>query len=200
MSFETSYIRAQSFDRAASLRGTLLPAPAGVGIGGEALPENGISGFLVWLRLWLGCVAEGILTDVFPHFRDPNPQSGYPRGYPRGYQRPPSLLPDSERAAIAPQVLCGRRRRRIIARGIPASRRYDGLQYLNDRQLTGNQFLERACRLSVNGRVGIYGLEYRLRLCQRKHQVCACFADVSALAPSGSGVSVGVSKFHLGPD
>ena len=194
MSFETSHICALPNRRAASLRGTLFPAPAGVGIGGEA-----VSSFLVWLKLWLGCVAEGVLTEVFPH-RKANPQSGYPRGYPRGYQRPPSLLPDEARAAIAPQVLCGRRRRRIIARGIPASRRYDGLQYLNDRQLTGNQFLERACRLSVNGRVGIYGLEYRLRLCQRKHQVCACFADVSALAPSGSGVSVGVSKFHLGPD
>ncbi len=197
MSFETSHIRALPHCKAASLRGSLLTAPAGFGIGGHALPENGISGFLVWLRLWLGCVAEGVLTDIFSHYRNPNSQSGY--------QRPQSLLPDAARAAIAPQVLCGRRRRRIIARGIPASRRYDGLQYLNDRQLTGNQFLERACRLSVNGRVGIYGLEYRLRLCQRRHEVCTCMTNICVTnikthAPSGSGVSVGVSKFHLGPD
>ncbi len=194
MSFETSHIRAQSFDRAASLRGTLLPAPAGIGIGSEA-----VSSFLVWLKLWLGCVAEGILTDVFPN-RQTTPQTGYPRGY----QRPPSLLPDSARAAIAPQVLCGRRRRRILARlngrGVPASRRYDGLQYLNDRQLTGNQFLERACRLSVNGRVGIYGLEYRLRLCQRRHDICACITAYSCVVLSAMAVSIGLSKFHLGPD
>ncbi len=191
MSFKTSHIRALPNRKAASLRGTLLPAHAGLGIGGEALPENGISGFLVWLRLWFACVAEGVLTDIFSHRKITSQ---------RGYQRPPSLLPDSARAAIAPQVLCGRRRRRILARGLPPSRRYDGLQYLNDRQLTGNQFLERACRLSVGGRVGIYGLEYRLRLCQRRHEVSACFADVRTVAPIGSGVSVGVSKFHLGPD
>ena len=198
MSCETSHIRALPTGRAASSRGTLLPASAGMGIGGTSVSENGISSFLVWLKLWLSCVADGVIldvwADVFSHSKKSN--------LVKGYQRPPSLLPDSQRAAIAPHVLCGRRRRRIIARGLPASRRYDGLQYLNDRQLTGNQFLERACRLSVNGRVGIYGLEYRLRLCQRRHEFCMTNVKthVPSHALSRKRVSFGLCVFHLGPD
>ena len=153
------------------------------------MPQNHISEFLVWLRLWLGYMAGEVFTDIFPNFACPAR---------KGYQRPPSLLPEEARAAFAPRILVNRRRRRIIARGLPPSRRYNGLHHLNDRRLTVGQFLERACRFSVNGRVRIYGLEYRLRLCQRKADFCAGPSRNTPL--QNTGVSLGLSVFHLGPD
>ena len=163
----------------------------------DPMPQNHISEFLVWLRLWLGYMAGEVFTDIFSYL-GPNFSPYFGRNAPTGYQRPPSLLPEAARAAIAPRILVNRRRRRIIARGLPPSRRYDGLHHLNDRRLTMGQFLERACRLSVNGRAGIYGLEYRLRLCQRKHQVCV--SPISSTLSKIDDVSSGLSANHLWPD
>ena len=200
MTCDTPYRRAGLNGSArAPQRGALPPPGRGLGMGGPPMPkepmsqnhvpQNHISEFLVWLRLWLGYMAGEVFTDIFPNFACPAR---------KGYQRPPSLLPEEARAAIAPRILVNRRRRRIIARGLPPSRRYNGLHHLNDRRLTVGQFLERACRFSVNGRVGIYGLEYRLRLCQRKADFCAGPSRNTPL--QNTGVSLGLSVFHLGPD
>ena len=127
----------------------------GVSLG---LSEFGLAGFLAWLRLWLACVAEGRLA--------------YKRGSrdSHGYRRPPSLLPDSARAAISPKIRVNRQTCRIMARGLPSSRRYAGLHHLNARQLSIGQFLERACKISSNGRIVVYRLVGRKRLCQRREE------------------------------
>ena len=88
-----------------------------------------------------------------------------------GYECGPSLLPEHARAATQPRLLANRRDRRIWGRGLPPSRQYVGLHHLNARRLTVGQFMERACRLSVSGRVKVYGLTARNRLCQRRHDV-----------------------------
>ena len=114
---------------------------------------SGLVGFLAWLRLCLACVAEGRLA--------------YKRGsgVSHGHRRAPSLLPDSARAAIAPKIRVNRQTCRIMARGLPSSRRYVGLHHLNARQLSIGQFLERACKISSNGRIVVYRLVGRKRLC-----------------------------------
>ena len=126
----------------------------GVSLG---LSEFGLAGFLAWLRLWLACVAEGRLA--------------YKRGSRASQSyRPPSLLPDSARAAVAPRLRLNRQIRRRKARGLPASRQYVGLHHLSARSLTIGQFLERACKVSSNGRVVVYRLVGRKRLCQRREE------------------------------
>ena len=119
---------------------------------------SGLAGFLAWLRLWLACVAEGRLA--------------YKRGSraSQSYRRPPSLLPDSARAAVAPTLRYNRQLRRRKARGLPASRQYVGLHHLSARSLTIGQFLERACKVSSNGRVVVYRLRGRKRLCQHREE------------------------------
>ena len=105
---------------------------------------SGLAGFLAWLRLWLACVAEGRLA--------------YKRDFriSQSYRRPPSLLPESARAAVAPTLRYNRQIRRRKARGLPASRQYVGLHHLSARSLTIGQFLERACKVSSNGRGVVY--------------------------------------------
>jgi len=79
---------------------------------------------------------------------------------------------------------------------------YVGLRHLNRRQLTGNQFLERACRLSVTGRVRIYRLEYKTRLCQRRqvNQILNALAQLCpAVLHNGRAVNAGLSAEHLWP-
>ena len=127
----------------------------GVSLG---LSEFGLAGFLAWLRLWLACVAEGRLA--------------YKRGsgVSHGHRRAPSLLPESARAAVAPTLRFNRQLRRRKARGLPASRQYVGLHHLSARSLTIGQFLERACKVSSNGRVVVYRLRGRKRLCQRREE------------------------------
>ena len=124
----------------------------------SGLSEFGLAGFLAWLRLWLACVAEGRLA--------------YKRGsgVSHGHRRAPSLLPDSARAAIAPTLRFNRQLRRRKARGLPASRQYVGLHHLSARSLTIGQFLERACKVSSNGRIVVYRLVGRKRLCQRREE------------------------------
>ena len=119
---------------------------------------SGLAGFLAWLRLWLACVAEGRLA--------------YKRGsgVSHGHRRAPSLSPDSARAAVAPTLRLNRQIRRRKARGLPASRQYVGLHHLSARSLTIGQFLERACKVSSNGRVVVYRLRGRKRLCQRREE------------------------------
>ncbi len=168
--------------------------------------SHGVSGFLVWLRLWMAHAAQGLLTDIWR-----------PKTAPQvtGYQRPSSLLPDNARSAMAPRVLVSRRARRILARGLPASRRYFGYEHLNARQLTGNQFLERAVRLSVSSRTVIYGLEYRLRLCQsvhmrERHHSARIFSVFKAKPRStqyetlntglNTGLNAGLCAAHLWPN
>ena len=118
---------------------------------------SGLAGFLAWLRLWLSCVAEGRLA--------------YKRGSGVLHDhRPPSLLPDSARAAVAPTLRFNRQLRRRKARGLPASRQYVGLHHLSARSLNIRQFLERVCKVSSNGRVVVYRLVGRKRLCQRHEE------------------------------
>ena len=121
------------------------------------LSEFGLAGFLAWLRLWLACVAEGRLAY--------KRSSGASQSY-----RPPSLLPDSASAAVAPTLRLNRQIRRRKARGLPASRQYVGLHHLSARSLTIGQFLERACKVSSNGRIVVYRLVGRKRLCQRREE------------------------------
>ena len=117
-------------------------------------PSFAVTGFLVWLRLWFASVCSRGSSDRS-----------------QTCQRPPSLLPDSARAAQAPCIRVNRRTRRILARGIPASRGYAALHHLNDRSLTLGQFKERACKLSLSNRIVIYRLSSRKRLCQCREAV-----------------------------
>ncbi len=149
----------------------------------------GVSGFLLWLRLWMAHTARGILTDIGR--AKSKPQS-------RGYQRPRSLLPDAARSAAAPRILLSRRSKRILARGLPASRRYFGFEHLNARQLTGNQFLERAARLSVSGRTIVYRLEYKARLCVRRPNNGP--QKPQAHIPKTEGINLGLCDAHLYPN
>ena len=132
---------------------------------------SGLAGFLAWLRLWLACVAEGRLA--------------YKRGsrISHGYRRPPSLLPDSARAAVAPRLRLNRQIRRRKARGLPASRQYAGLHHLSARSLTIGQFLERACKVSANGRIVVYRLIGRKRLCQRREEFVGLLGPSHDLGP-----------------
>ena len=142
-----------------------------MGTRGEAL-SSGLAGFLAWLRLWLACVAEGRLAY--------KPGSGVSQSY----RRPPSLLPDSARAAIAPTLRFNRQIRRRKARGLPASRQYVGLHHLSARSLNIGQFLERACKVSSNGRIVVYRLVGRKRLCQRREEfvgLLGCSRDFRTL-------------------
>ena len=105
-------------------------------------------------------------------------------------------------AAKAPRILANRQSKRIMQRGLPAARLYVGLRHLNARQLTGNQFLERACRLSANGRACIYRLEYKTRLCQRR-QVNHILSALAQLCPAatvqGCLINAGLSAAHVWP-
>lgn len=143
--------------------------------GGEAMPaaKAGLSGFLLWLRLWMYHVADAMLTDL--------EERHYSRYFHYGlsarqvslvYGRWETLLPKQHRAATEPLIMLTRSTRRMVRRGLPPSRRYAGLHHLNARQLNLGQYLERACRLSANGRIVVYRLESRKRLCQRRDEVC----------------------------
>ena len=131
-----------------------------------------LSGFLAWLGLWMALVADGVLTDLEDRLYQKRFHYGLSASQiGLGYERGPSLLPEHARAAFAPRLLANRRDKRILGRGLPPSRQYVGLHHLNARRLTVGQFMERACRLSVSGRMKVYGLMARNRLCQRRHDV-----------------------------
>jgi len=152
--------------------------------------SQGLSGFLLWLRLWMACVADGALTDLEARFYQKSFHRGLsPDQIKWGYQRAPSLLPETARAAFAPRLRVNRRDRRILQRGLPASRLYVGLHHLNARRLTVGQFMERACRLSVNGRAQVYRMAMRRRLCQRRDEVCHI----------ARGLGVGLSRISNRP-
>jgi len=140
-----------------------------------------ISGFLVWLRLWFETWAKDRLSGI-------SPQTDY---------RPPSLLPDSVRASFAPRMRANRKARRIMARGIPASRGYAALHHLNGRRLTFRQFMERACKLSTSNRIVVYWLSGRKRLCQCRESVAGC-----AVVPRPDDIptlNLGLCAAHLWP-
>jgi len=148
-----------------------------------AAPDYGtrggaISGFLLWLGLWLK-----------DRFKDISRQGDY---------RSPSFLPDSARAAYAPRIRSNRQARRIMARGIPASRGYAALHHLNARRLTLGQFMERACKLSASNRIVIYRLSGRKRLCQRRETVVTC--GTMPTQGDKDRLNLGLCTAHLWPN
>jgi len=205
MNFETKTYRmkVQTFP----ILGGPLERPYGAGSAvaarGEAVSNVGVSnyglwGFLAWLQLWVAALADRSLMSVFA--RD---EGGSAHGYQR-YQRPPSLLPESARAAYAPRIMENRQTRRILARGLPPSRLYAALHHLNARRLSIGQFMERACKLSANGRIVVYRLSGRKRLCQRKGEFATLQTGPRGTsAPRDSALSVGqnlgVCDAHLWP-
>ena len=147
----------------------------------------GILAYVALMRIWMSSFAELCRAPAY-------------RSSKRF--RPFTLIPASQRSAWAPRVLANRQSKRIMRRGLPAARLYVGLRHLNTRQLTGNQFLERACRLSVTGRVRIYRLEYKTRLCQRRqvNQILNAIAQLcSAVLHNGCAVNAGLSADHIWP-
>lgn len=159
-----------------------------------------VSGFLVWLRLWLTCLApEGLRGGLQERLADIFSQGGS-----RASQdpRPPSLLPEAARAAYAPRLRANRQARRIMARGIPASRSYAALHHLNARILTVGQFKERACKLSASNRVVIYRLGGRKRLCQRREEVIKTGTTPSQSPYKGGhnqDLNLGLCDAHIWP-
>ena len=197
MNFETKTyaMKVQSFP----ILGGPLERPSGAGpelaARGEAESNFGVWGFLAWLQLWVAALADRSLMTVFARHEGASPQ---------GYQRPPSLLPESARAAYAPRIMDNRQTRRILARGLPPSRLYAALHHLNARRLSMGQFMERACKLSANGRIVVYRLMGRKRLCQRKDEFATLQAGPrETSAPRDSALSfgqnLGVCDAHLWP-
>ena len=203
MNFETKTYRmkVQSFP----ILGGPLERPSGAGPNmaarGEAVSNFGVSylsdsnygiwGFLAWLQLWVTALAERSFMTVFARDEGVCPQ---------GYQRPPSLLPESARAAYAPRIMDNRQTRRILARGLPPSRLYAALHHLNARRLNIGQFMERACKLSASNRIVVYRLSGRKRLCQRKDEFAALQTGPSQMSsPSDNPLSFGVCDAHLWP-
>lgn len=97
----------------------------------DPLPQRGLQGFLVWLRLWLGWISGE---------RSPDSRSNVPT-----YCEP-------------------RQRRRLCERfercDLPPSRDTRPFRRLIGRCQTRGEYLERLCRLSVNGRIRIYRFIY----------------------------------------
>ena len=203
MNFETKTYRmkVQTFP----ILGGPLERPSGVepnmAARGEGLSNFGVSylsdsnygiwGFLAWLQLWVAALADRSLMTVFARDEGAGPQ---------GYQRPPSLLPESARAAYAPRIMDNRQTRRILARGLPPSRLYTALHHLNARRLNIGQFMERACKLSASNRIVVYRLSRRKRLCQRKDEFATLQAGPSQMSsPSDNPLSFGVCDAHLWP-
>jgi len=127
---------------------------------GEAMVEAcSLSGFLVWLRMWMNCVTNGVLTEFEARLYQKRFHYGLSAAQVSlGYERLPSLLPESARSAPARKARLNRQTRRSLRRVIAPSRKVTCLRHLNARRLTNGQFLERICRLSVVGRVKVYGL------------------------------------------
>jgi len=90
--------------------------------GGEAMPaaRTGLSGFLLWLRLWM---EERHYSRYFHYGLSARKVS-------LGYERRQSLLPKQHRAATEPFIMLTRSTRRMVRRGLPPSRRYVGLHHL----------------------------------------------------------------------
>jgi len=148
-----------------------------------------VSGLLIWLRLWLTCLG----LERFSQNRSSTPQD----------PRPPSLLPNAARAAYAPRLQANRRARRIMARGLPASRCYAALHHLNGRILTLGQFMERACKISTSGRIVVYRLSGRKRLCQRREEVLKAGtgrAQSERKRQNKDGLNLGLCEAHIWPN
>ena len=161
------------------------------GVSNFGASNFGIWGFLAWLQLWFSALAERSCMTVFARHEGVCPQ---------GYQRPPSLLPESARAAYAPRIMDNRQTRRILARGLPPSRLYAALHHLNARRLNIGQFMERACKLSASNRIVVYRLSGRKRLCQRKDEFATLQAGPSQMSGSSDNpLSFGVCDAHLWP-
>ena len=170
-------------------------AARGEGLSNFGASNFGICGFLAWLQLWVAALADRSLMTVFARDEGVCPQ---------GYQRPPSLLPESARAAYAPRIMDNRQTRRILARGLPPSRLYAALHHLNARRLSIGQFMERACKLSASNRIVVYRLSGRKRLCQRKGEFATLQTGPRGTsAPRDSALSfgqnLGVCDAHLWP-
>ena len=170
-------------------------AARGEGLSNFGASNFGICGFLAWLQLWVAALAERSFMTVFARDEGVCPQ---------GYQRPPSLLPESARAAYAPRIMDNRQTRRILARGLPPSRLYAALHHLNARRLSIGQFMERACKLSASNRIVIYRLSGRKRLCQRKDEFATLQTGPSQMSgssdnPLSFGQNLGVCDAHLWP-
>ena len=118
-----------------------------------------------------------------------------------GKTRAPALIPESARVAVAPTILLNRSAKRILARGLPASRRYGWFRYASPRTLNGNQFFELLGRLSVIGRAAVYRLEYKTRLCTRRHQNKGpAYHRPCPVIMAAMSVNLGYCAGHLWPD
>ena len=102
-------------------------------------------------------------------------------------------------------LACGLIDRRAVSppRRLPASRQYAALHHLNGRRLTIGQFMERACRLSANGRTEIYRLRGRKRLCQCREAFTAAGSKSGTAHQNHittDGLSLGLCAAHIWPN
>lgn len=176
--------------------------PLGARSGDMCSSSAGILAYLGWMRLWLSCLSESFTHNMNRGF-------GYLRAFEAkalqeaadiasGKNRAPALIPESARVAQAPKIMLNRRAKRILARGLPACRQYGWFRYASPRTLSGNQFLELVAKLSVNGRMGVYRLEYKRRLCTRRPLNVE--ATLCPLLVSSNSVNLGYSAAHLWPN
>ncbi len=177
-----------------------------------------VMSYLHLFRLWFACLTENLAESLAGNLAETVSQNlnrgfDYLRAFEAkslqeaadiaadimsGKTRAPALIPESARAPEAPKIMLSRSKRRMLARGLPACRQYGWFRYASSRTLSGNQFFELLGRLSVQGRVRIYRLEYKTRLCVRRPQ-----NEVLDRGLSGSlcgGVSFGLCAAHLWPN
>lgn len=124
--------------------------------------------YLGLIRLWLACAVESFSKGFAPLWAAEQINLQDAADILSGKTRAPALIPESARAPEAPTILLNRSAKRILARGLPASRRYGWFRYASSHTLNGNQFFELLGRFSVIGRAVVYRLEYKARLCTRR--------------------------------
>ena len=159
----------------------------------------GLLTYLGWMRLWLACTVENITARGFRYLRMVEAKALQEAAdITSGKTRAPALIPDAARAPEAPKIMLSRSSKRMLARGLPASRRYAWFRYASPRTLNGNQFFELLGRISVHGRASVYRLEYKRRLCVRRPYNVVTVVRPRLVNPAS--VSLGYCAAHLWPN
>ena len=138
--------------------------------GGENHAPMGVCGVLSAIWLWLQYMSRGLLGRGVIH----GDRSEISRSFPANREL---------RARLA----------RFENRPVPPARDHDMLRRLYGRGLSRTQFLERLCRLSVDGRINVYRIAYWSSRMARE-------AFMAIFARGDFRMADGVYAVRLGPD